>query len=1160
MIYKKFQIKFHLWSCLLTTLFFLTSLTNVLADGSKDLYPSGKIGLRGSLRALDVSNLNFPFANHGTHYVYAEAGEVISLASSAQGGIGVQRIRLYSPDGTMIVDNASNGNIANRAAELAGPLLVGESAGGNKYLPIYHDVTAPGVYRVEFVPPGLEDVIIQFDADASWTQPNVGGIMAWDVSVINSTNDGFIKGRVYTTVLNLSNGLKDPANKGFNGILYVLTKDGYTYRVDQNGNNGIGYTFYANNNGFVDETTQEPLYKSLNKSQNFGNQAHNPNNADTERHITHKMFYSLPATDLPDFAVGAVPGGSTWLRKDVIELDVSQVEIFGVEGTPGQVSNKGGYVQFLAGVQGQYIITIESPEMPPRFETRILTGFSVAEQNSILWDGKDGNGDDLPTGEVLSRVTVQLQGAEVHFPFIDMEYNKFGTIVELLNHVELTNSGNEVVESDIVYWNDIDITYGSNGSIPNPINNSHLNGSTGISSNTNGHIWGIGGTGNSGQFGDAKAIDTWTFIKGREETLETSVTVKRADLEIPSITPNRTQFTAIGEQLTYSITVRNNGPSDVEKAPFSFIIPEGFTPENVAFNDVNSCGTESAALTFDSDTRTYSSALNLPNGCEIVYEITLKVNSTVIIDDHEFTATIMRPNDVTDPDATNPDPAIPPTDPFYECENNGLGGACNNIKLGTIQFLAPYTLEKEGVFEDENGDGISQPSETITYTLTVVNLGVIDIYDVVVEDPMLGGILTTTPAGDTNNDGILNIGEEWVYTVSYNITQNDINNKGVYNLATVTGKNDLNEDLLPQTSVDPNPLDPNNINYDPGRPDHTFVSLISELICTESIDGQTFSWRYPDNHSASTVSETMQQPGANGGFQFDIYELDNSFNMDINGIMLASQEIEFQQNQTQNIRFADGSIWEQGGIQDIWKMRGETGKPIIRVVIAPNGKVSMYGSKTNSDNDDYRLQPLELFGGNTFNTITWNTASQNNIEVIQNVVGITIMDGYGTGRNIIPCRTYTLEKDGIFNDENNDGIAQPGETITYTLTVKNTGDIDIYELILEDPILGGVINLAPTGDNNNDGVLNTYEEWVYTLEYTITPADIANKGVYNLATVSGNNILDEPLDPETSVDPTPLDPTDPNYDPGRPDHTFVPLKGASVLITNPNIYQRVKSN
>ena len=1159
MINKKLHIKFSLGARILTALFILFSMTDVLADGSKDLYPLGKSGVRGYLRAHTATNNNWPFANNGIHYVYAEVGETITVASSVQGLSGNSRIILYAPDGTQVVNNTADGNIPNRAAELAGPRLVGETGAGNKYLPIYHTAAIAGVYRVEFMARGTGNPTNQFDADANWTQPSTSGIMAWDVSVINSTNTAFIKGRVYTNVLNLSNGNLDVPNKGFDGIVYVLTKDGYTYRVDNNNNNGIWYTFYVNNNGFVDGTTQEPLYKSLNKASSFGNQAHNPNSADTERHITHKMFYTLPATDLPTSAAGAVPGGSTWLKNEVIEPNVSQVRIFGVDGTPGQVGSKGGYIQFLAGAQGQYTITIESTELPPKFVTRVLTGSSVAGQNSILWDGKDGDGNPLPIGDAPSRVTVQLQGAEVHFPFIDMEYNKFGTIVELLDHIELANNGNEVVESDIIYWNDIDIPLSNNGSNPNPINNSHLFGSNGISSNTNGHIWGIGGSGTSGQFGDNTAIDTWTFIKGEEETLETTVTVLIADLEIPSITPNKTQLTGIGEEIIYTIKARNNGPSDVEEAPFSFIIPEGFDPNSFAFNG-NGCGVENAVLTYDSMTRTYNSTLDLPYGCEVEYTVSLLVNSNIAVDDHEFIATIMRPNDVTDPDATNPDPNIPPTDPFYECENNGLGGVCNNIKSNSVPFSTPYNLEKIGVFNDENGDGIAQPGETITYTLTVKNTGIIDIHNVIVEDPMLGGVITSSPAGDTNNDAILNIGEEWIYTVEYNVTQNDINNNGVFNLASVTGQNDTGNDLPPETSVDPNPLDPNNSNYDPTRPNHTFVPLISELLCTEQIDGQAFNWSYPANYPGNTVSETMTQPGANGGFQFDIYQLDNSFNMEINGIMLATQEIEFQQNQTQNIRFADGSIWEQGGIEDIWKLRGQIGKPIIRVVIAPNGKVSMYGSKTNHTDNAYRLEPLVLFGGNSFSTINWNENSQNTIVVTQNVVQITIMDGYGTGRNIIPCDSYTLEKDGVFNDENGDGIAQAGETITYTLTVKNAGDIDIYDLKVEDPMLGGVITTTPTGDYNNDGVLNTYEEWIYTVSYIITQADIRNKGVYNLATVSGENVLNEPLDPETSVDPTPLDPNDPMYDPTRPDHTVVPLKGPNLLITNPNIYQKVKSN
>src|SRR5690606_35773092 len=127
----------------------------------------------------------------------------------------------------------------------------------------------------------------------------------------------------------------------------------YTYRVNNNGNNGMYFTFYVNNNGFVNPTTQEPIYKSLNTTSNLGNRVHNPNSADTERHITHKMFYTLPAEDLPIQSIGAVPGGNTWLKNEVITPDVSGVQLVGVDGTVAQVSSKGGYIKFNAGSQGQ---------------------------------------------------------------------------------------------------------------------------------------------------------------------------------------------------------------------------------------------------------------------------------------------------------------------------------------------------------------------------------------------------------------------------------------------------------------------------------------------------------------------------------------------------------------------------------------------------------------------------------------------------------------------------------------------------------------------------------------------------------------------------------------------------------------------------------------
>ncbi|WP_052257511.1 DUF11 domain-containing protein [Kaistella jeonii] len=662
---------------------------SLFADGSKDLYPSGAVGLRAYLRSSLTPTENWPFPNEGVHYVYAKVGERIALASSAQNSGGNSRIRLFAPDGSLKVnDNTIAGQIPNRTAEIAGPQLSGSASGG-RYIPIYYQVPAngAGIYRVEFVARGTNDPSTTVKANASWSQGNDVSIMAWDVSVISVGSTAFIPGRVYTNVLNLSNGLSNVSSDGFYGKLYALTKDGYTYRVNNNGNNGIYFTFFVNNNGFIDATTQDPVYKSLNGSTSgfLAGKVQNPNSADTAKNITHKMFYTLPSADLPSSSVGAVPGSTTWLKDAVKTPQVTGVSIVGVEGTTGQISKKGGYIKFNADVQGNYSIAIEGTPANPSFVTRVLVGSSAAGANQIFWDGKDGGGTQSPVGTFPVKITIRLQQAEVHFPYFDMEYNRFGTIVELLDHTQLSLPTPVVqVVSDIVYWNDIDIPNVTNGSNSSPKNNSHLPpaNSTGISSNTNGHKWGVGGSGTSGLFGDVKSIDTWTFIKAEETTVTTSVMVKSADLMVSSITPDRTNA-LVGEQIAYTVKVKNGGTSDVTGAPFLFKIPTGLSPQNIQFIN-NGCGSESLAMSYNAGTNTYTSNLNLPNGCEITYIITVTVTNLATTGNQIVEAAILRTNDVTDPDATNPNITIPPTNPYYECANNGIGGSCNNIKTNNI--------------------------------------------------------------------------------------------------------------------------------------------------------------------------------------------------------------------------------------------------------------------------------------------------------------------------------------------------------------------------------------------------------------------------------------------------------------------------------------------
>ncbi|WP_352422111.1 DUF11 domain-containing protein [Proteiniphilum sp.] len=807
-MYKNTNRYFWLFLALL----FLVPATNIYADGSKDLYPDGALGRRAYLTSYYTSySGSLPFQSYGTHYVYAKANETIALASSAWTGDAT--IKLFRPNGSEIttLDRANNaGRISTRAQELAGPKLTSTDNTTNRYLPIYYTVPAggEGIYKVEFWSKTTTEMIsttglVNTMADALWNSWNSSNtksthIGAWDVSVINTAKNGYIKGRVYANLLNMRIEGSSSASQGFYGKMYVLTKDGYTYRVDNNGNNGILFAFFVNNNGFVKGKQSNgsidytPLYKSLKTVDEAvnDNKIWDPTGPDNEQNITHKMFYTLPSEDLPkDTPVnGAVPGGSTWLKNSVVVPRVMDVRIQGADNTEGQVSTKGGYIKFNTESQGAYTIKIES-NGTPSFATRYLYGTAVAGENSVYWDGKDGNLTPIPAGTAPASITVQLQGAEVHFPYFDMENNINGIKLELLDHELLPSQ--EVVKSDIVYWNDADIPSASNGVASNPKNNSHLPsslggvGSSGISSNSNGHKWGGGGT--TGTFGDVKSMDTWTFIKGEEETIDTNVAIKIADLEVKSVTTFESGTTTpkddfiVGDQLDYKVVVKNNGPSDVEEAPFTFRLPPGFEPTDDPVFSGNGCGTESIAMEYDPVTHTYRSKLNLPDGCEITYTFKAKVTGNSDPDDTDAVAGILRPNDVTDPNATNSsDPEkdmyplpqgrtwddlwkypadwpdangvvnyyVPPFSAEFECTHSNSTDPCNNSKKKTVEVtrMSDLAILKEvNRMDPDVGD-------IVTFTLAISNKGPHDAVNIIVTDTLPNGYLIET----INGDGVAN--------------------------------------------------------------------------------------------------------------------------------------------------------------------------------------------------------------------------------------------------------------------------------------------------------------------------------------------------------------------------------------------------------------------
>mgnify|MGYP005995890559 CR=1 FL=1 len=86
----------------------------------------------------------------------------------------------------------------------------------------------------------------------------------------------------------------------------------------------------------------------------------------------------------------------------------------------------------------------------------------------------------------------------------------------------------------------------------------------------------------------------------------------------------------------------------------------------------------------------------------------------------------------------------------------------------------------------------------------------------------------------------------------------------------------------------------------------------------------------------------------------------------------------------------------------------------------------------------------------------------------------------------------------MFNDEDGDGFAEVGETITYNFTVTNTGNVTVTNIIVTDPLVtvtGGPIDLVPGASDAT----------TFVAEYVLAQEDVDAGMVENQALATGQN-------------------------------------------------------
>ncbi len=394
-------------------------------------------------------------------------------------------------------------------------------------------------------------------------------------------------------------------------------------------------------------------------------------------------------------------------------------------------------------------------------------------------------------------------------------------------------------------------------------------------------------------------------------------------------------------------------------------------------------------------------------------------------------------SDLSDNDSpTEDDPTVVS---LAHCQNPGLG------------------LIKEGLVVDVNADGCM---ESILYTFTLTNTGDVDLYGVVLEDiPLFGGQIPGPLNGtDTNDDGVLSVGETWTYEALYAITQQDIDNTFVVNQATATAFTNVNT-LVQDLSDDDNLLEDHPTRTpvpDDACTDGPTIGLIKQGTLVDiNGDGCVESVLY-----SFTVTNT-------GGIDLDEVSLEDPlFGGQIPGPLNGTDANE-------DGILSAGETWTYEALYAIEQDDIDNGSVINQATITAE-PVGFDSPVFDLSDDDSLLENQQT------STAIPNDACTNG--------------GADIG----------LIKVGTIIDLNNDGCV---DSILYTFTVTNSGGIDLDEVIVDDPFFGGQI-LGPINgtDTNDDGVLSVGETWIYEALYAITQNDIDNGSILNQATVTANTV------------------------------------------------------
>src|SRR4029077_5132386 len=210
--------------------------------------------------------------------------------------------------------------------------------------------------------------------------------------------------------------------------------------------------------------------------------------------------------------------------------------------------------------------------------------------HTVVWNGRDNSGTAFPVGSYTAHVA--LHGGEYHFPMIDVENDTAGgPTITMLNPPGgicpvLTAACNAAFYDDRPYKTLNGTVVDSTSTVGNvlcgnlPPATANANPITGFNSTTTQRAFGAASGGNTnvpctGNFGDAKGLDIWTYNQSSTVVAPLNIVATSADIRVTKSVNDATP--AVGNKVTFTITARNLGPDNATGVQVRDVLPAGVT-------------------------------------------------------------------------------------------------------------------------------------------------------------------------------------------------------------------------------------------------------------------------------------------------------------------------------------------------------------------------------------------------------------------------------------------------------------------------------------------------------------------------------------------------------------------------------------------------------